>query len=57
MQSERTVDVSDFSGTYTLSDLRPYTDYSVYVTVGVTDRPQESVRSMTVTSRTLAGGK
>ena len=56
-QLERMINVTNFNGMYTLNDLRPYTDYSVYMTVGVTDRPQESVRTMTITSRTLAGGK
>ena len=51
------IDVTNFNGTYTLDGLRPYTDYSVYVTVGVTDKSQESVRTVTVTSKTLAGGK
>lgn len=56
-QPERIVNVTDFTGTYTLDDLRPYTEYSVYVIVGLIDRPQESVKSMTVTNKTLAGGK
>ena len=56
-QPERTVDVTNFNGTYTLDNLMPYTECRVYVTVGLIDRPQESVQSMTVTNRTLAGGK
>ena len=54
---EKVVNVTNFSGTYALDGLRPYTEYSVYVTVGLVGRPQESARSMTVTNKTLAGGK
>ena len=54
---ERAVNVTDFHGTYVLDGLRPYTEYSVYVIVGLVGGPQESVRSMTVTGKTLAGGK
>ena len=56
-QLEKMVNVTNFTGTYTLDDLRPYTEYSVYMIAGVTDRSQESVRTMTITSSTLAGGK
>ena len=54
---EEMINVANFNGTYTLDGLTPYTDYSVFVTVGVTDESQESVSTMTVTSKTLAGGK
>ena len=57
MESERILNFTDFTGTYALGGLSPYTDYSVYVTVGFVDRPQGSVRSMTVTGKTLAGSK
>ena len=59
-QSEITVNLTDFNGTYTLDGLRPYTEYSVYVTavrlIGDTGRPLEGMKSRTVTGRTLAGG-
>ena len=61
-QSENTstVNLTDFNGTYTLDNLRPYTEYSIYVIavrlIGDTGRPQEGMRSNTLTERTLAGG-
>ena len=56
-----TVNITDFNGTYTLDNLRPFTEYSIYVTAvrligGDNDRPQEVMRSGTLTERTLAGG-
>ena len=60
-QPMRTVNVVNFVGTYTLDNLTPYTEYSVYVTavrlIGDTSRPLEGNKSRTVTGRTLAGGK
>ena len=55
-QLERILNFTDFNGTYTLDGLKSYTDYSVYVTVGFVENPQEQI-SMTVTGKTLAGGK
>ncbi|XP_065918141.1 receptor-type tyrosine-protein phosphatase S-like isoform X3 [Dysidea avara] len=47
------------NNTYTLDNLRPYTEYSVYVTavrlIGTTGRSLEGEKSRTVTGRTLAG--
>ena len=54
------VNVTNFTGNYTLDNLRPYTEYSVYVTavrlIGTTGRPLEGEKSKVVNSRTLAGG-
>ena len=59
-QTVETVNLTDFNGTYTLGNLRPYTVYSVYVTVvkrrGNTGGPLEGMKSKTLTERTLAGG-
>ena len=58
-QLENTVDVYDFTGTYTLDNLKPYTEYSVYVTatraIGDTGRFLEGDKSETINQRTLAG--
>ena len=55
------VNVTNFTGTYTLDNLRPYTEYSVYVTavrlIGDTSIPLEGMKSRIVTGRTLAGGE
>ena len=60
-QPMRTVNVVNFTGTYTLDSLTSYTEYSVYVTavrsVGYPSRPLEGHKSRTVTGRTLAGGE
>ena len=60
-QPMQTVNVTNFTGTYTLDNLTPYTDYNVYVTavrlIGDTSRPLEGNKSRTVAGRTLAGGK
>ena len=60
-QSEQVVDVVNFTGTYTLDNLTPYTEYSVYVTavrlIGDTGRLLEGSKSITITQRTLAGSK
>ena len=60
-QPIQTVNVVNFAGTYTLDNLTPYTEYSIYVTavrlIGSTSRPLEGNRSRTVTGRTLAGGE
>ena len=57
----QTVNVTNFTGSYTLDNLTPYTEYSVYVTavrlIGDTNRSLEGNRSRTVTGRTLAGGE
>ena len=54
------VNVINFTGNYTLDNLRPYTEYSVYVTavrlIGTTGRPLEGEKSDTISTRTLAGG-
>jgi len=54
------VNVTNFTGNYTIDNLRPYTVYSVYVTavrlIGTTGRSLEGEKSRTVTARTLAGG-
>ena len=48
------VNVSNFTGTYTLDNLTPYTEYSVYVTavrsiLGDTDRQLEGIKSVIIT--------
>ena len=54
------VNFTNFNGNYTLDNLRPYTEYSVYVTavrlIGTTGRPLEGEMSEVVSKRTLAGG-
>jgi len=54
------VNVTNFTGNYTLNNLRPYTEYSVYVTtvrlIGSTGKSLEGEKSRTITARTLAGG-
>jgi len=59
-QPVQVVNVTNFTGNYTLENLRPYTEYSVYVTavrlIGTTVRSLEGEKSRTVTTRTLAGG-
>ena len=53
------VDVFNFTGTYTLGNLRPYTVYDVYVTatrmIGNTGRSLEGMKSRTINQRTLTG--
>ena len=59
-QPMQTVNVTNFTDTYTLDNLTPYTEYSVYVTAVrlIGDRrPLEGNKSRTVTARTLAGGE
>ena len=60
-QPMQTVNVTNFTGTYTLDNLTPYTEYSVYVTavrlIGDASRPLEGNKSKMVTGRTLAGGE
>ena len=60
-QPMQTVNVTNFTCTYTLDNLTPYTEYCVYVTavklIGDTGRPLEGNKSRTVTGRTLAGGE
>ena len=57
----QTVNIVNFTGTYTLDNLTPYTEYRVYVAavklIGGTNRPLEGNKSRTVTGRTLAGGE
>ena len=57
-QSENTVNITNFNGTYTLDNLRPFTEYSIYVTAVrlIGGRLQEGMKSRTLTERTLAGG-
>ena len=58
--SDQPVQVVNVTGNYTLDNLRPYTEYSVYVTavrlIGTTGRSLEGEKSDTITKRTLAGG-
>ena len=53
------VNVFDFTGTYTLDNLRPYTVYDVYITatrmIGDTGRLLEGMKSRTINQRTLTG--
>ena len=60
-QPIKAVNVTNFTGLYTLDNLRPFTEYSVYVTAvrligGDTSRPLEGMKSKTLAERTLAGG-
>lgn len=54
------VNTTDFTGTYSLDNLRPYTEYSIYVTavklIEATGEFLEGVKSTVITERTLAGG-
>ena len=60
-QVEKVINVVNFTGTYTLDNLTPYTEYSVYVTavrlIGDTSRVLEGMKTTTLTERTLAGSK
>ena len=55
------VNVFNFTGTYTLDNLTPYTEYSVYVTavrlIGDTGRRLEGMKTVTLIKGTLAGSK
>ena len=54
------VNDSDFTGSYTLTRLSPYTVYSVYVTAVTLvngSNQIEGSKSKNVTKRTLAGSK
>ena len=55
------VNVVNFSGTYTLDNLKPYTEYNIYVMavrlIGDTGIPLQGMKSRTVTGRTSAGGE
>ena len=59
-QPVQVVNVTNFTGNYTLDNLRPYTEYSVYVTavrlIGTTGRSLKGEKSNIVSARTLAGG-
>jgi len=59
-QPLQVVNVTNFTGNYTLNNLTPYTEYSVYVTavrlIGNTGRSLEGEKSDTIPTRTLAGG-
>ena len=60
-QSVKVVNDANFDGTYILTNLTPYTIYSVYVTAvrligGDDDRPLEGIKSKILIKRTLAGG-
>jgi len=54
------VNIANIGYTHVLDNLRPYTEYSVYLTavrlIGTTGRPLEGEKSDIVTARTLAGG-
>ena len=55
----RTVDTQDHA--YVLTDLKPYTEYSMYLTavrmIGEPVRPLEGTKSRTITGKTLAGSE
>ena len=59
-QLVQAANVTNFTGNYTLDNLRPYTEYSVYVTavrlIETTGRSLEGEKSEIVSARTLAGG-
>ena len=59
-QSVKVINNANFDGKYILTNLRPYTEYSIYATavryIGGTDRPLEGIKSKILTERTLAGG-
>ncbi|XP_065918156.1 contactin-3-like isoform X3 [Dysidea avara] len=58
-QLVQAANVTNFTGNYTLDNLRPYTEYSVYVTavrlIETTGRSLEGEKSEIVSARTLAG--
>ena len=58
-QSEQVVNAINFTGTHTLDNLTPYTEYSVYLTavrlIGDTGRPLEGMKTTTLIGRTLPG--
>ena len=60
-QPIQAANIANFTGVYTLDNLKPYTEYSIYVTavklIGNPSRPLEGMKSRTVTGRTLAGGE
>ena len=60
-QFNKTVNIADFNGSYTLSSLRPFTTYKIYVTavtlINGTGAQLEGLGSEVVTIRTLAGSK
>ena len=61
-QTVQVVSGTNFDGTYILTNLIPYTIYSVYVTAvrliaGDNDRPLEGMKSKILSERTLAGGE
>ena len=61
-QPVKAVNVTNFTGVYILDNLRPYTEYRVYVTAvrligGDNGRPLEGIKSELLTERTLAGGQ
>ena len=61
-QSVQVVNDTNFDGIYILTNLSPYTVYSIYVTAvrligGDNDRPLEGMRSEILTERTLAGSE
>ena len=57
----KTVNVADFTGSFTLGDLEPYTTYIVYVTavtwINAMGRQLEGSSSESIIKRTLAGSK
>ena len=59
-QQQHVVNVTNFTDMFIVNNLRPYTEYSVYVTavklINVTGRLLEGEKSETVNERTLAGG-
>ena len=61
-QFVQVVNDANFDGTYILTNLSPYTVYTVYVTAvrligGDSDRPLEGVKSVMLVERTSAGGE
>ena len=59
-QQQHVVNVTNFTDLFVVNNLRPYTQYIIYVTavklINVTGRLLEGEKSETVNGRTLAGG-
>ena len=59
--NDQIMNVANFTGTYILDNLTPYTEYGVYVTairlIGDNGKPLEGMKTITLSERTLAGSK